>query len=230
MNIKLISVIETSSICNLKCEYCPCEKSKKHRNTGVMTIQTFVKAIEWVKYYERKGAYREHNDATLVDINLHGIGECLLNPHIVDMVRYAVKTIPQVKFRLCTNGILLTEKLCSQLAKAGLYSLEITDHNAKVTARVLSFRERYFANGNVARGFATLPHDWAGQVKWYKSWEEWECLHLKYGLGVILWDGSITTCCLDAFNINVFGHIDQDISLLEMKSGELCKTCHYTIN
>ena len=225
-HIKLISVIETSSHCNLSCSYCPCTTAQYKRSTGIMNMRTFIKAIGWVRYYVAQGAYK-YGPSTLIDINLHGIGEPLLNPLIVDMVKFATSRVPDVKFRLCTNGKALTRDLCSKLSQAGLYSLDITDHDAATTARVLEFREDYFPRGNIARGFSTLPHTWAGQVGWYKSKENTRCVNQDHGLAVVLWDGQVTTCCLDAFNTNVFGHVDEDITKLEFKPLALCKTCHY---
>jgi len=54
-SITTINSIETSSLCNNACPYCPAPFQKKFRPTGTMTMEIFEKAVEWVAYFVKQG-------------------------------------------------------------------------------------------------------------------------------------------------------------------------------
>jgi len=230
MKIQSINSIETSALCNFKCEYCPHSSGLK-RKTGLMDLPTFKQAIKVTKYFRSKPYFKQNRLPIEVhDINLHWMGEPLLNPLIYDFTTYAVKELPNVKFRLCTNCSLLNEARLLQLKKSGLSYLDITDHTASDTARAVMLKDKWHIDGNVSRDFCSRPHNWADQVNWYK-WD-WSpiCTHLDYGSVVITWDGKIVTCCIDANVTHVLGTIwDDNLDDIEIKPIELCKQCHYSI-
>jgi hypothetical protein len=70
------------------------------------------------------------------------------------------------------------------------------------------------------------PKDnWAGQIEGESSLTQSEqCYFLDYNYGVVLWNGDIVNCCLDADNADVIGHID-NISELKTRQFSLCKNC-----
>ncbi|MCL4376990.1 MAG: radical SAM protein [Actinobacteria bacterium] len=96
--------IETSSRCNLECRLCV-NKDIDPGLKGDMDFDLYKKIIDQIKDYA-------------FDINLFHRGEPLLNPKIVDMVRYA--NINGIKTRIHTNATLLNENLSRELIKAGL--------------------------------------------------------------------------------------------------------------
>ncbi len=67
MKITTINTIETSSVCDNQCAYCPAPIQGQHRAIGHMTIETYKKALVWLKHCVQAGTQRE--------LNLHGIGE-----------------------------------------------------------------------------------------------------------------------------------------------------------
>jgi MoaA/NifB/PqqE/SkfB family radical SAM enzyme len=96
--------IETSSRCNLSCRLCV-NKDIDPSLKGDMDFDLYKKIINDVWRY-------------VFDVNLFHRGEPLLNPRIVDMIKYAnSKTI---KTRIHTNGVLLNENLSREIIKAGL--------------------------------------------------------------------------------------------------------------
>lgn len=105
--------IEATSNCNLLCTMCP--------RTDMVNDGTF-----WsVKNFDYDLFTRLVDEGTangLCSIKFNYLGEPLMNPHIVDMVRYAKeKGIVDVMFN--TNATLLTEKTARQLILAGLDKL-----------------------------------------------------------------------------------------------------------
>ncbi|MBC8389344.1 MAG: radical SAM protein [Actinobacteria bacterium] len=96
--------IETSSRCNLKCRLCV-NKDIPPELKGDMDFNLYKKIVDEVKDY-------------VFDINLFHRGEPLLNPKIVDMIKYANKR--NIKTRIHTNGVLLTDELSHKLIKSGL--------------------------------------------------------------------------------------------------------------
>ena len=72
--------------------------------------------------------------------------------------------------------------------------------------------------------------DWAGQVEWFVSAPKTICKYVTEGWGVILVDGNISTCCIDAHGKQIIGDVfkskpDEIVN----SGGVLCKDCHMTI-
>lgn len=227
MRIKGINVIETSALCNKKCKYCPYELSVKSRSVGLMTMDTFKKAIAWIKYFKSQSYLKEYRlPSILRDVNLHGLGEALLNPKLPEMIKYAVKECPGVGFRLNTNCSLMTEDKYKELMDAGIGAIDLTDHEIADTFRCLDYQKKYKFNGSVSRSFAMTPHNWCGQIDWPQAECDLQCINLTYGVANITWDGFIIPCCMDVTNKRVLGHVDEDITNIEITPGELCSKCH----
>ncbi|QCH26959.1 radical SAM/SPASM domain-containing protein [Clostridium tyrobutyricum] len=105
--------IEPTNACNLKCPMCPRtvivndDIRSKNFTVGIMEFYTFKKIID------------EAVQIGVYSIKLNWLGEPLVHPQIVDMVRYAKqKGIIDVMFN--TNAALLNEELSKQLIEAGI--------------------------------------------------------------------------------------------------------------
>jgi len=96
--------IETSSRCNLACRLCV-NKDIDASLKGDMDFDLYKKIINDVWRY-------------VFDVNLFHRGEPLLNPRIIDMIKYA--NSKAIKTRIHTNGVLLNENLSREIIKAGL--------------------------------------------------------------------------------------------------------------
>jgi MoaA/NifB/PqqE/SkfB family radical SAM enzyme len=96
--------IETSARCNLRCRLCV-NRNMPEDLKGNMDFALYRKIIDEARGY-------------VYDINLFHRGEPLINPHIVDMVKYAHEN--KIKTRLHTNATLLNPEISEGLIKAGL--------------------------------------------------------------------------------------------------------------
>ncbi|MEA2014696.1 MAG: radical SAM protein [Thermodesulfobacteriota bacterium] len=224
--INTINSIEISSICNGNCQYCPARVQHKYRETGLMSWSVFEKTIAWIKVLCENGTQRE--------VNLFGVGESTLHPELVAMVKYAREKIPfRIPLHLNTNGILMTKELAIGIRDAGVNHIDITGHDHYHTAKTIRiFREVGIA-GELTYDFVVRPHNWAGQVDWFEIdktvYDPGPCPWLAYGQVMVMSNGDITPCCIDAFGSGVFGHVNNDITKLEILPFELCQKCHHTI-
>lgn len=105
--------IEPTNACNLKCPMCPRtvimndEAKNKSFNVGMMKLEDFKKIID------------EAVEIGVYSIKLNWLGEPLVHPNIVEMVKYAKeKGIEDVMFN--TNAAILTEEMSRKLIEAGL--------------------------------------------------------------------------------------------------------------
>jgi len=118
-NPLVIQIFDTYA-CNLACQFCHYGLDKYERpklsTKTFMTLELFQKIVDDMKGFESK----------IKLLRFCGAGESLLNPHIVEMVDYAVKSGVAEKVELITNGILLTPKVSLKLIESGLSQLRVS--------------------------------------------------------------------------------------------------------
>lgn len=106
--------------CNFRCGYCifSVEKSKRHfiSDKAVMEFELFRKAVDEMTLFPNR----------LKVLRFVGIGEPLLHPRIVDMIRYAASQKIANVVELLTNASLLTPSMSDALIEAGLSRLVIS--------------------------------------------------------------------------------------------------------
>lgn len=221
--ITTINSIETSSLCDNACEYCPCKDQGKYRKTGLMKVAVFERAIDVALALAEQRTQRE--------LNLFGVGEPTLNQQLVNFVSYARRMMPfGQRLHLNTNGNDMTGELAKALKDAGIDQIDITGHNHRSTANAIRIFRRIRVPFNVSYDFALYPNNWAGQVDWFSpEYNAGVCPWLQKGQVMVMSDGSITTCCIDAFGTNIIGNIFDDVSQIELKPFHLCKSCHHSI-
>jgi sulfatase maturation enzyme AslB (radical SAM superfamily) len=189
-----------------------------------MQIATFEKTIEWVVKFCK--------DKTQLELNLFGVGEPTLHPKVVQFVAYARQMLPfQHDIHLNTNGNTMTEELAKSLKDAGITAIDITGHDHYATAKTIRiFRNLQIAH-RVSYDFVIAPNNWAGQVDWFTpEYNAGPCPWLCRGQVMVMSNGDVTTCCIDAFGKNILGNVfDDDLSELDVKYSELCKSCHHTV-
>lgn len=222
MKLQTITNIETSAKCNLSCQYCMSPIQMKWRDVGLMSMHTFEATMDIVKKLVKKGTQRE--------INLFGVGEPLLNEHIIDMLKMAKRISPIWPVHLNTNGIFFTEEIAKKLKDAGLDGIDITGHNHKATATSIKICKKMQLKYNVTYDFAIAPNNWAGQVDWFEPDYTYPCPWVARGQAFVMWDGAIVNCCFDAKKMNVLGNVyDTPIDAINIKPFELCGKCHQKI-
>lgn len=221
--INTINSIEIASICNNNCSYCPAGKQSQYRTVGLMKMDIFEKTLEWVEKLRIRGTQRE--------LNLFGVGEPTLHPLLPVMIKKAKDVMPiNGRIHLNTNGILMTEELATQCKDAGISNIDITAHDPKVAKEVIEVFKKVGIVGQVSLDFATSPNNWAGNVNWTKKVDyTFPCNWLGTGQVMVMSDGNITTCCIDAFAKGVFTNVNENILEAEMKPHKLCTKCHHII-
>ena len=111
-------MVDPSGACNFRCCFCPCNNAfefKKDRHQ-IMKFSTFQKVVDGLLQFPNK----------VPVIDLYGLGEPLLNPKFVDMVRYLKQADCCSMIRTTTNGSLLTPELCNELVDSGLDYIKIS--------------------------------------------------------------------------------------------------------
>lgn len=212
--IASIHQVEISSRCNLKCVYCPSRHLDKPLDVGGsgrekidITAEHFARALEWAVQFEAEGTQGE--------LALTGVGEALLHPQFVEFVRLAREALPSNLITFSTNGILLTDELCEQLAPYRP-AIFVSTHRPEKAGPAINVARRWGLLAGTNTSFATEAFDWAGGVDWEVQipQDKVTCEFLRVGWAVVLADGRITTCCLDATGGGSVGHITDEIGSL----------------
>lgn len=103
--------VEVTSACNLRCRMCLVRyQPPVDRVTGTMTFEAFTRVVDPLP--------------ALSKVTLQGLGEPLLVPDLVAMVRHAAERGMRVGFN--TNGTLLTKAKAEALVAAGLDWLHVS--------------------------------------------------------------------------------------------------------
>lgn len=108
--------IEASSLCNLRCTFCPRDHLPKQ---GLMTIETFQNLLERIPLSLNTKLY------------FCGIGEPLLNPLLPKFIQMAKLKSPKTQLEIITNGMLLDEKHVPALLDSGLNVVFISANGIK---------------------------------------------------------------------------------------------------
>jgi len=194
-----------------------------------MERRIFERALDWVE------ALNDRRDDTVGELSLTGIGEALMHPEFVDFLALARRRLPGTPLVFSTNGLLLTDGLCAKIAP---YRPQVcvSLHRPEKAGPAIQAAKRHgiFQIANPAPSLSAF--NWAGQVPdWFVSAPPIVCDYLKLGWGVVLVDGRITTCCLDASGKGVVGHVDDPIESLTSPGTGLkpwgdervgCAACH----
>ena len=214
-----IHQIEITSRCNLACVYCPSPHLQRPKID--MDFKTYLRALEWVETCVKKG--------TQTELNLAGIGESTMHPDFIDYVRLARETVgPYIRLVLATNGLLITEEMVKKLQPYDL-RVWVSVHRPEKCGRAIGLLREYGLFEAISTDPATSSIAWAGQVDWKVTAPRSPCPWLTYGWVMVMADGRLTTCCLDASGVGVVGHIDDEISEVYIKPYKLCDTCEQAV-
>lgn len=242
MIVTALHQIEVTSRCDLRCVYCP--NPKLARPKVDMTVEHFERAISH--------AARFYHAETQVELNLAGIGESTLHPLFPQFIILARDLMPAIRITFATNGLTLSslhpiiqaqKVITEQQRHAGriMDALLYAKRGGQVAVYVSLHRpERAGLAVEVLRDAGVLvgvsgdpsleADDWAGQVKWKRSFQQRRiCDWLKTKRVICLADGRISTCCLDASGVGVIGHVNDDPESWNPKPFSLCKTCQYVV-
>jgi radical SAM protein with 4Fe4S-binding SPASM domain len=103
--------VEVTGACNLRCRMCLVRYAPAvGRREGALAYEDFLALVDGLPELRR--------------VTLQGLGEPLLSPHLVDMVRHAAAHGIEVGFN--TNGTLLGRDVAHELVEAGLGWLHVS--------------------------------------------------------------------------------------------------------
>ncbi len=122
--------IETTSICNRKCLYCP--NSVAERPAGNIPDELFTKIIDELAEMNYSGR-----------LSPHLYGEPLVDKRIVRFIAYARERLPGAFIKLFTNGDLLTFELLNELDAAGVDVFRVSQHDKQADSRLIDILQRY---------------------------------------------------------------------------------------
>ena len=219
--IRSLHQIELTSHCNLRCVYCPSPnlgREKLH-----MTRETFMRTLEWVRYFV--------NDGTQGELNLAGIGESTMHPDLIEFVGLAREALGWSQ-RICfaTNGLLVTEEMAKAL-KPYKPEIWVSLHRPEKGKHAVDLLGEYGMLAGISTSPATDAVDWAGQIDWKVTSRMFgdPCDWRLGGWVFVMADGRLTTCCFDQGAKGVLGHVNDPIGSVRGRAYELCKTCHQDI-
>lgn len=107
--------IETSRQCNRKCPWCPVGNSESRTDQELMQWNLFEKIILELATLSFVG-----------NIGLTNYNEPLLNPRLVEEVKFIKSKIPSAKIRIYTNGDKLSLQNLNELSESGISFLRVT--------------------------------------------------------------------------------------------------------
>lgn len=169
-----------------------------------MSRNTFENAIELLLRCDQRTAY------------LHNFGEPLLHPNVTDFVAHC--TARGVAASFFTNGVLITEPVLDALAQAGLRYLCVSEHTRGECDRVRALIQHGAYPIEVRDSFRPVRnqlHSWAGQVhssgptpvSLVSPRRQLPCIFERQNAVVVLWDGRVNVCCIDAEGRGVQGTV-----------------------
>lgn len=214
-----IHQIELTTRCNLRCQYCPHPHLPRPKID--MEWETFQAALRLVAYYVAQG--------TQTELSMTGIGESLLHPRFIEMVAAARTVLGRDRpLVVTTNGLLLTDKICAELAPYHP-QVFVSLHRPEKAGPAIEYARHHGILAGVNASAATSAFNWAGQVDWHVSAPRIPCEYLRSGWVVVLVDGRVTTCCLDAAGAGVIGTVNDAPGFHWLQPYSLCNGCHMEV-
>lgn len=208
-----VHAIEVTSRCSMSCVYCPHPHALTRPKQDI-SDEMFEQALRWV------------DPEQVGEINLSGVGEPLLHPHIVDYVAdVRLRFGPSMEIVIPTNGLMLDDDLASQLAPYRPM-IHVSLHQPAKAARAVQAALRYGILGSVSCDAVTNPNDVAGQVEWYKSAIRYPCPWVKQQLLFVASTGDILVCCFDLSNESKMAHVSETPRTLQVRPWRCCAACH----
>jgi radical SAM protein with 4Fe4S-binding SPASM domain len=142
--------IETTSICNRACGYCPNSNKdlKSQRPQRDMDQKTFNKIVDQLKEINYQGV-----------VSLQHYGEPLLDRNLDKRIRQLKDNLPDASIRFFSNGDKLTPERLEALVEAGVDNIGVTNHNESgFYSRALAELEGHLAENPEMERYVTIRH------------------------------------------------------------------------
>jgi len=189
-----------------------------------MAPEHFEAALRWVAHFVKQKTQHE--------LNLAGIGESTLHPQFINYLRLAREVVGEdVRIIFATNGLECSDTLARTMTS---YRPEVwvSLHRPEKAGLAIEIYRRHGLLGGVSIDPSVNANDWAGQVKWHNcTHNNTLCPWIREGRVMVMADGRVTTCCLDASGAGVVGHITDPIipDQFQTRPYDLCRTCNQVI-
>jgi GTP 3',8-cyclase len=199
-------LIETTSLCNRKCSYCPV--SLHDRGNFCMAKETYSKVIDELGMIGFKG-----------QLGYHFFGEPLLDRRLEDFTAYARKRLPSCHIMVYTNGDLLTMKRIDSLLSHGVSKIYVTLHENK---NIDNFLGLYGKVGKAKKSKIVVRHldensllaSRGGLIKAASREVRSTCGYPSNSV-TIDFHGNVVLCCEDYFSRYRWGNVNQQ-TLMEI--------------
>ena len=202
--------IETSTICNRKCTYCPNSKySLGEHYISYETLKLLLDQLSDIKY---RGI-----------ITPQRFNEPLMDNRITDICRLIKKKLIHCNIVLTTNGDLLTEEKSIELIDAGVELIRVSLHDNQHKERILNLQSKLalrYRRKIEIRLFSDSMwlHDRAGLVDVKKPLRLKFC-YSPYNYLIINYRGEIVLCHNDYFSEVILGNVHkQNVSEIWLNS------------
>lgn len=202
-NPRLYSVlIETCSMCNRKCKFCPVACYPRPRR--LMPRGLYTKVIDELQEAGFAGR-----------IGLHSYNEPLLDRRLPRLISYAREQLPGATIMLSTNGDLLTMGRWQELRQAGLDYAWVSQYDGRINDNVANImkslppQERKEFRVSV---FSAFTNTRAGLIEYMKQVQiplRADCLRPSFQM-VIAYDGKVPICCQDYLAREVMGDVNKE--------------------
>lgn len=121
LSVPFIINVDPADTCNFQCKFCPTGdrelmKRTPGRNHGIMDFSLYKKIVDDICEFEKP----------IKVLRLYKDGEPLLNPRLVDMIRYAKEKKCAGRIDTTTNAVLLNPQKNIDLIEAGLDRINIS--------------------------------------------------------------------------------------------------------
>ena len=204
--------LETTSSCNLLCDYCPREKVNNH-----MDFNLFKSIVDEATHYGPRS------------FSLHLFGEPLLYPKIWEAIRYIKKKNKHHTVLLTSNGTLF-ERYADELTSSGIDKLIWSWRPEAKFSEILKERLRKWGKLTVRLLKEVVPkeemdywekwpsvevkgiHNYGGNISLEKfgakdtGGNRYPCYHLWLAPAVS-WNGNLLICCNDPHQKEVIGNL-----------------------
>ncbi len=230
--------LETTTICQGKCVFCPRDKLTEH---GSMTDALYAKIVQEAVRLPALAIFNIQGNA----------GEPLCDPQFMERLEFARKAMPKVSLEFYTNGTLLTEPLIDRMALMNNLRVNVSlnggpetrkrlmglDDYWRVVRMLRYMREKGISNRASmvyypeitrkevddfvdAGGFAIQYQSWAGKQYPYER-RRWTSCQRAMNHMYIRFNGQATLCCFDMFGTVPLGDLNTQ-TIQEVWQGE----CH----
>jgi hypothetical protein len=159
-------------------------------------------------------------------VHLHHFGESTLHPRFLEYVDRISDVVAGVY--VSSNGVGVTRELVRGMKLAGLTRLALSIHRPEVVQRVARWCEDEGLPYEWATGAIIGTHNWAGQVEG-RNTVTYACHFLEDDKCVVLSDGRLVACCIDAEGESARGSVFDDLRAVAFAPFRLCASCHHVV-